>query len=173
MSPTPPEAPTDLIRGSFVLSRRFDAAPARVFAAFSSEPLRRRWFRLPGKSTRYTLDFSVGGGEEARSVFPTADGSEDLAYASRFVDIVPDSRIVTNYEVSLNGQRRWTSLVAVELIPSEGGATTTVTWTELYIFLAFTGDGTEDRAHLRGSTPLAFNALAAALKTATAATDAA
>jgi hypothetical protein len=48
------------------------------------------------------------------------------------------------------------------------GDATRITHTEQYTFLAWAGDGAHDQAHLRGSTQLAFNALAALVEPARA-----
>ena len=42
---------------------------------------------------------------------------------------------------------------------------TRLTWTEQFAFVALTGDGDDDVAHLRGGTQLLLNGLAAALGT--------
>ena len=62
-------------------------------------------------------------------------------------------------EALLDGVRRWVSLISIGFEPAAEG--TRVTHTEQYTFLAWDGDGGHDQAHLRGSTQLAFNALAA------------
>ena len=46
------------------------------------------------------------------------------------------------------------------------GGATRITHTEQYTFLAWDGDGAYDEAHLRGSTQLAFNGLAAFIERA-------
>jgi hypothetical protein len=61
--------------------------------------------------------------------------------------------------VLLDGVRRWASLISIAFEPTEAG--TRVTHTEQYTFLAWADDGAHDQAHLRGSTRLSFNALAA------------
>ena len=57
---------------------------------------------------------------------------------------------------------RWTSLVTVQL--HGRSAKTQLDWTEQAAFLALTGDGGADVAHLRGGTRLRLNGLDAALK---------
>ncbi|GAB2695381.1 SRPBCC domain-containing protein [Kitasatospora kifunensis] len=156
------------LHGSFALRDSFAVPPARVFAAFAEPALRTRWFRLPGRSktAEHELDFRVGGGEVSRNVFVFGDVEEFLENRSRFLDIVPDERIVFVYEAKVNGVLRWTSLVTVELAAQDGGCR--LDWTEQYAFLVLTGDGSADVAHLQGGTRFLLNGLAAAVETGTA-----
>ena len=160
----PAEAERHVVHGSFTLPFDLSAPPSSVFAAFSEQPLRERWFRLPGESgtARHELDFRVDGGEVAGSTFASARVREHLEYRSHFLDIVPGERIVLAYEFLLDGRRRWVSLVTIEFAAEAGG--TRLSWTEQYAFLLMTGDGRQDVAHLRGGTRLQLNALAAVVE---------
>jgi hypothetical protein len=84
-----------------------------------------------------------------------------MDYRSHFLDIVPGRRIVCAYTFLLNAERRWASLVTVELAAS--GTGTAVRHAEQYAFLAVAGNGDNDVAHLKGSTLLQLNGLLAAL----------
>jgi len=154
----------DVRHDTFVITRRLDASPASVFAAFADEPTRRRWFRLPGSGATYRHEFRVGGGEDAHSTFTVLDSKpERLGYRSRYLDIVTNQRIVFGYESAVDDLPRWTSLVTVLLADDEDGGTT-LTWTEQVTFLTRTGDGSADLPHLRGGTTLRLNGLDAALE---------
>ena len=149
---------------TFELTRRFDASAQSVFAAFADTAIRRRWFRLPGSGATYQHEFGVGGGETAHSTFTSMDSPPELLeYRSRYIDVVPDRRIVFAYESTVDRILRWTALVTVLLDPDGEG--TVLRWTEQVAFLAITGDGGTDLAHLRGGTSLRLNGLAAALGT--------
>jgi uncharacterized protein YndB with AHSA1/START domain len=161
------------LTGSFSVERDLAAAPEQVFAAYAEPGLRRRWLRVPGDAAeaRYELDFRPGGREVRRGRFaPTGvAGTEELIeYHAVFWDIVPGARLVFSYELVLDGVRQWVSLVTVELsartvgTPS-GGAGTRLRHTEQYVYLAHSGDGAQEIAHLQGSTSLQLNGLAAAL----------
>ena len=149
-----------VIHGSFTLPLDLAVPPDRVFTAFSDLPLRKRWFRIPSEpgAAHHELDFRVGGHEVARGTFAPAGVREHVEYRSQFLDIVADERIVLTYELILDGRRRWVSLVTVGLGPDGSG--THLSYTEQYVFLAFTGDGHQDTAHLKGGTRLQLNALA-------------
>ena len=154
------------IHGSFAVERDLAAPPALVFSAYADVSLRRRWFRIPGSpaDAHHSLDFRVGGSEVSRGVFaPLGDlGPEErIAYRSVFWDLVPASRLVFGYELVLNDVRRWVSLVTVELSAQAAG--TRLRHSEQYVFLAYADDGAHDVAHLKGSTQLQLNGLAAAL----------
>ncbi|CAL9378253.1 SRPBCC domain-containing protein [Streptomyces sp. enrichment culture] len=153
----PPALPAR--HGTFFVDKDFTVPRAEVFRGFAEPSLRRRWFRLPGPSgtAGHDLDFRVGGGESAGNVFVSGDTEERLAYRSRFLDIVPDTRIVYVYEAEADGVRRWISLVTVELTDDPAGCR--LTWTEQYTWLVPTGDGEQDAAHLRGGTRLLLNGL--------------
>jgi uncharacterized protein YndB with AHSA1/START domain len=159
------------LHGSFTVERELPASPDRVYAAYADVAVRRRWFRMPGDPARgsHELDFRAGGHEIASGVFaPAGEAEETLEYRSTFVDLEPGTRIVFCYAFTLDGVRRWASLVTVELsaLPSGSGPAgdgTRLRYTEQYAYLAYPGDGSQDVAHLRGSLNLQLNALAAAL----------
>jgi len=161
----------EVLHGSFTVQRDLAASPERVFSAYADVSVRRRWFRMPGDPVRgsHELDFRVGGHETASGVFaPTGEAEEALEYRSAFWDVLAGSRIVFSYSVTVNGVRRWASLVTVSLsalppmpplppLPADEG--TRLRHTEQYAFLAYDGDGAQDIAHLKGSMPLQLNAL--------------
>lgn len=155
--------PSDVRHDTFTITRRLEAAPPAVFNAFAHEPMRRRWFRLPGSSATYEHQFRVGGGEDAHSTFTVLDSSpEELRYRSRYLDIVADARIVFISESIVDDVLRWSSLTTVLLTENEKGGSD-LTWTEQVAFLTRTRDGSADLPHLRGATALRLNGLAAAL----------
>lgn len=152
------------LHGSFTAELELPASPRDVFAAYAELPVRRRWFRMPGRPDgEHELDFRVGGTERLAATFaPYGDGrAEHMAYHSHFLDIVPERRIVCAYRFEHDGERRLSSLVTVEL--SASGTGTAVRHVEQYAFLAVTGNGDDDVAHLRGGTRLQLNGLLAAL----------
>jgi uncharacterized protein YndB with AHSA1/START domain len=151
-----------VLHGSFTVERDLDAAAPRVFAAYADQAVRKRWFRMPGgPEGAHELDFSVGGHEMATGTFAGSGVPEHLHYSSTFCDIVNNKRIVYTYAFTLDNIRRWVSLVTLELTPNDNG--TRLTHTEQYSYLSYTADGQQDVAHLKGSTRLQLNALAAAL----------
>ncbi|MFH8629102.1 SRPBCC domain-containing protein [Streptomyces lydicus] len=147
---------------TFTVEYHLAAPPSAVFEAFADTPVRRRWFKLPGRHVSYHHDFTVNGGETASSVFTVPGAApERLAYASRYLDIRPASRIVYAYTARVDDVPRWASLVTVELQPHLDG--TQLRWTEQAAFLTPSAEPEHDFPHLRGATRLRLNGLAAAL----------
>jgi uncharacterized protein YndB with AHSA1/START domain len=132
---------------TFVIERTYDAAPARVFAAFADLNSKRRWFGDPEDSahTEYALDFRVGGKE-------TIHGNQ-YTFDAVYQDIVPDQRIVTTYDMHMDGVRISVSLATVELTPAGGG--TQLVYTEQGAFL----DGLDTPAAREHGTREIFEAL--------------
>jgi uncharacterized protein YndB with AHSA1/START domain len=166
-----------VLHGSFTLERDLAASPDRVFSGYADLSVRRRWFRMPGDPSRgsHELDFRIGGHEVVTGVFaPGGAAEEALSYRSTFWDLEPGARIVFSYSVTVDGVRRWASLVTVSLsalpLPTPAarpaGDGTRLRHTEQYACLAYAGDGAQDVAHLKGSLPLQLNGLAAALSAA-------
>ena len=151
-----------VLHGSFTVTRDINAASARVWDAYANVDLRSAWRRLPGPDGVLELDFRVGGWERLTGTSAATGTVEAIASHALFLDIVDGERIVSAHEVQLDGVRRWVSLISIAFEPTETG--TRVTHTEQYTFLAWADDGAHDRAHLRGSTQLSFNALAALLE---------
>jgi uncharacterized protein YndB with AHSA1/START domain len=83
-----------------VVTRMFDAPPATVFKAWSQAELFRRWW-VPESAPGITLvscEMDVRTGGTYRLEFG-AGGSETMAFHGRYLDVVPDERIVwTNDE---------------------------------------------------------------------------
>jgi len=133
----------------------------RVFAAFSDLEERQRWFRIPGNSALHELDFRVGGHELMRGTFAGAGAAEDIEVRLQFLDIAERQRIVYVQELLLDGRRRFVSLVTIELRSRD--QRTHLVYTEQYVFLVLTGDGSDDVAERQGGTRLLMNGLIAML----------
>lgn len=72
-----------VLHGSFTVERELPASPGDVFAAYAELPVRRRWFRMPGRPDgEHELDFRVGGTERLAATFaPYGDGrAEQYAF---------------------------------------------------------------------------------------------
>ncbi len=112
--------PRSVTHASFVLERRYDASPARVFQAFADPKAKARWFSGPADWDSHPgeFDFRVGGRE-------TSIGGPKGGWVSTFTgvyqDIVPDERIVYTYDMLLDGNRISVSLTTIELTPDGSG----------------------------------------------------
>jgi uncharacterized protein YndB with AHSA1/START domain len=126
-----------VVHDTFAIEREYDAAPARVFAAWADPAAKARWFGGEVKEGDFELDFRVGGTEINRGTGP--DGSV-FTFEALYQDIVPDERIVYSYDMHLGETRISVSLTTVEFKPSGDG--TRLILTEQGAFL----DGHDDPA---------------------------
>ncbi len=117
--------------GTIRLERVYKAAPARVFAAWAEPAARARW-DVPGRwiIAEQTFDFREGGYEVKR--FGPA-GDPRFVAETRYVDIVPQQRIVYAYGMTSRGERISVSLTTVEFSLSADG--THLVLTEQVTFL--------------------------------------
>jgi uncharacterized protein YndB with AHSA1/START domain len=125
---------TTTTHASFVIERRYEASPQRVFAAWADPVAKRAWF-AEGEGwdiSSYELDFREGGAERSRfrvvgraSPLPphTVFGNETV-----FNEIVPNERIIFTYSMDRDGMRFSVSLASVEL--SAAGSGTRLLFTE-------------------------------------------
>ncbi len=147
---------TPVIPGTVIESITIDAPIGAVFAAMSDPDIRAQWAKLPGGERTYELDFRVDGIEARTSVFPNIGRDERVDVRTRFIEIVAPRRIVSEVQLRLDGVFRMTSLVAWELTEASEGSdvATRVDYTEQYLVLVPTGDGTADQKERRGGTPM-------------------
>lgn len=131
---------SELFFGAFAVTRRYPARPARVFAAFSDRETKQRWMGCEEVSAPVIerLDFHVGGREVSRG--GGQDGAEHL-FDGRFLDIVPDRRIVFAFVMHVGGRKISASLGTVELTPDGDG--TRLTFNEQGVY--FGEDGWAER----------------------------
>ncbi|HEU0096996.1 MAG TPA: SRPBCC domain-containing protein [Rhizomicrobium sp.] len=110
---------------SFTISRRWNAAPTRVFDAFAQEEHKRQWFgRAPGGEVHEkSFDFREGGRE-------TLAGRHANDMMTRFDCIYRDiiapgageaGRIVYSYVMHLDGRKISVSHACIELTPDGTG----------------------------------------------------
>lgn len=125
--------------GTIRLERVYKAAPARVFAAWAEPAARAKW-DVPGRwiIAEQMFDFREGGHEVKR--FGPA-GDPRFVAETRYVDIVPEQRIVYAYGMTSRGERISVSLTTVEFSPAAGG--TRLVLTEQIAFL----DGRDNAAN--------------------------
>lgn len=132
-----------LAQPSLTLARRLNAAPAKVFAAWTDPHLIVRWFgpaHTVPDSVEASMDVRVGG--KFRISFRTDDGQYHQV-GGTYLEIVPDQRLVFSWAWHSTPERE--SQVTVTLKPE--GSHTLLTLTHEKFFDEAARDG-----HRRGWT---------------------
>jgi uncharacterized protein YndB with AHSA1/START domain len=138
---------------TFVVERSYDAAPDRVFAAWSDPQAKARWFG--GSDERFELDFRVGGRERRQGI--DAEGNA-YTFQALYQDVVPASRIVYTYDMLVGATRISVSVATVQFRPQ--GAGTRLVFTEQGVFL----DGHDTPARREHGMGSLLDALGAELR---------
>ncbi|MES2035874.1 MAG: SRPBCC family protein [Pseudomonadota bacterium] len=100
---------------TFCLERVYDAAPARVYHAFTDPEARRRWFF---KTDSWTLHAHSGGetavGAAESSRFSPPGAEVVVTNDSVYLDVVPNERLVFAFQMTVAGARISASLATAE-----------------------------------------------------------
>ena len=102
-----------VVHGTIVFERRFPVRPEKVYAAWSDAAQRARW-HFPGNGwelVEFDQDYRVGGHERSRF---GPKGAPHLREEGRFLDIVPNERIVSAGTMHQDEVRISTTLCTVE-----------------------------------------------------------
>ena len=111
---------SSVVHSTFSIERTYPSPPSRVFAAFSNQETKRRWF-AEGEGwevDQFTLDFRVGGREVSRF---HRKGGAPMGNDTVYLDIVPERRIVFAYTMTVGDKRISVSLATVEIASSGDG----------------------------------------------------
>lgn len=135
---------TPFFHGTFTLTRRWNAAPDRVFAAWADPAVKAQWFgpREDWSLIRRSLDVRAGGTEVLEGTF-TKTGRTAL-FEARYHLVEPDRRLIYDYDLHHGGSFHSVTLSSLVLQPENGG--TRVSYTEQIVFIDGT-DGTAGREH--------------------------
>ena len=109
-----------LARAGFTLTRDYPVPVERVWDAFAEEDQKLSWWGAgdafePGE---WAFDFRVGGRDVAEGKFHDGPVSR---YEATYTDIVEHVRIVTTYDMWLDGVHMSTSVASLEFEPIDRG----------------------------------------------------
>ena len=114
---------------TFCVERAYDAAPARVFHAFTDKEARSRWFFQVGAWTLHRHSGgALGVGEAESSAFSPPGMDIVITNDSLYMDVVENERLVFAYQMTIEGKRTSVSLATVEFRLQ--GAGTRIVFTE-------------------------------------------
>jgi uncharacterized protein YndB with AHSA1/START domain len=141
----------NVVHSTFCIERSYNAPPERVFRAFADLESKSQWFSGPEPWVIGTreLDFRVGGHElvtggpkNGKSNGPIAIEAdcavEGSRFEARYLDIIPNQRIIYAYDMYVGGRKLSVSLATVEVTAVGSGTRLTVTEQGAYL------DGVED-----------------------------
>ena len=138
-----------LARSGFTLTRDYPAPPERVWDAFAVEEEKLAWWGAGDaieENREWAFDFRVGGRDIAEAKFHNGPVSR---YVATYTDIVEYVRIVTTYDMWLDGEHMSTSVASLEFEPVDDG--TRFTHTEDGVFFdQFWADGPNREVGSRG-----------------------
>jgi uncharacterized protein YndB with AHSA1/START domain len=121
-----------LHHSTFTVEREFMATPATVYTAFADPAVKAKWFGgpEPWRQISSGMDFREGGTEHDEGQF--GEGGPISRFDCRYVEIVPDVRIVYTYEMRVNGERLSVSLATLEF--ARAGTGTHLSLTEQGVY---------------------------------------
>jgi uncharacterized protein YndB with AHSA1/START domain len=119
-----------VVHDTFVIERRLRVAPAVVFDAYADPVKKAKWFGAPGEEAVLDVDFRVGGREFNRGGPP---GGAVYTFEAIYRDIVADERIITTYEMTMDGRRISESVSTTEFLADGSG--TRLIYTEQGVYL--------------------------------------
>jgi len=105
---------------TIVVERTYNAVPARVFAAWADPAVRVQW-HVPGDDweiAQHKQDFRVGGRDASRF---GPKGDPRYFSDGRYLDIVPNARIISAGTMHSGETRISTTLCTVELLVDGAG----------------------------------------------------
>lgn len=105
-----------LARAGFTLTRDYPVPVGRVWDAFALGEQKLAWFGDADAFERgeWRFDFRIGGRDVAEGAFHDGPVSR---YEATYVDIVEQQRIVTTYDMWLDGEHLSTSIASFEFEP--------------------------------------------------------
>jgi uncharacterized protein YndB with AHSA1/START domain len=152
-----------VVHASFTITRRWKAAPPRVFAAFADQQQKDKWFggiKGEWEPVSRSFDVRVGGRENASGRWKKTGvvSHFDCIYQ----DIVPPAggdpgRIICSYVMHLDARKISVSQQCIEIVPNGMGSKLVLTEYGDYL------DGYDDAGSREHGTNALMDALAASI----------
>lgn len=146
-----------VVHASFTITRRWNATPARVFAAFADQKKKDAWFGggLDWTPVSRSFDFRVGGKENSAGRWKSGVVSH---FDCLYLDIVESERIIYSYTMHLDERKISVSQACIEL--QADGTGTKFVLTEYGDYL----DGYDDAGSREHGTNFLMDALGRSLE---------
>ena len=114
-----------LQHATITLQHSYSAPLERVFSEFADPVARARWSAPSNDVLIYDeADFRIGG----KDVFRCGPkGDPKFCGETRYLDIVPNARVVSSETVDVGGERLAVALTTLDFEPTEGGTNLTIT----------------------------------------------
>lgn len=146
-----------VVHASFTITRRWNATPARVFAAFADQKKKDAWFGggLDWAPVSRSFDFRVGGKENSAGRWKSGVVSH---FDCLYLDIVESERIIYSYTMHLDERKISVSQACIEL--QADGTGTKFVLTEYGDYL----DGYDDAGSREHGTNFLMDALGRSLE---------
>lgn len=110
---------------TITLQHSYPAPPEQVFSEFADPVARVRWSAPSNDELVYDeADFRIGGKDVFRC---GAKGDPKFRGETRYLDIVPNARVVSSETVDVDGQRLAVALTTLDFASTEDGTNLTVT----------------------------------------------
>lgn len=108
-----------LAHSGFTLTRDYPAPLERTWDAFADAEQKRAWWGGSdrAKTGEWAFDFRVGG----RDVYESELRDAVVRYEATYTDIVEHLRIVTAYDMWIDGAHMSTSITSMEFEPTASG----------------------------------------------------
>lgn len=112
--------------------RVFKRSAETLFAMLSDQEKLRSWYGVGDHHdlVEFNIDFAVGGEQKVAYRFhegPSPVAGMTLTNVGRYLNIVPNQRVVTSSMMAMNGRTFSSSLVTYELVPADGGTELLIT----------------------------------------------
>lgn len=117
----------EVTHSTFTLERHYRASVQRVFKAWADPEARRRWM---AQGADYSQHFVVGGHETVKGF----DGEgRALTYQARYIEIVPNERILTTSTLHTGDQLSTVSVTSIEFQAEDAGTQIVLTEHGMYL----------------------------------------